>query len=96
MTLPHRPTAVILDLDGTLLDTDYFETSGAVADQPAVAAATGPSSGSFLVVWREASLDIKGRRVVASAATPLTTVTFFSGASNRISVRPSSWRPHPR
>ena len=66
--------------DGTLLDTDYFETSGAVADQPAVAAATGPSSGSFLVVWREASLDIKGRRVVASAATPLTTVTFFSGS----------------
>lgn len=79
--------------DGTLLDTDYFETSGAVADQPAVAA-SGPlqasGTGNFCVVWRERSLDIVARSVVSSSPTPGTPIVIFDavGVVGSFALRP--------
>lgn len=58
------------DGDGTLLDTDYFETSGAIADQPAVAAAGDGSVGTFCVTWREQLVDIMARRTLSTAPVP--------------------------
>jgi hypothetical protein len=81
------------DPAGTLIDTDYFETSGAVADQPAVAA-SGPSFlftiGTFCVVWRERSLDIIGRKVGSLDPSPGVVVTLFnaSAALGGFALRP--------
>jgi hypothetical protein len=71
-------------VDGTLLDTDYFETSGAVADQPAVAAAgpaNGLGSGSFCVTWRERSLDIMARTVISTNASPTGVFAVFDSVA---------------
>jgi hypothetical protein len=66
---------------GVLLDTDFFESSGTIADLPAVASAgnsqqqNGP--GTFCVVWRERSADIVARRCGATAASPVGPVTLY-------------------
>ncbi|MEO6597835.1 MAG: hypothetical protein ABIP94_24070 [Planctomycetota bacterium] len=66
---------------GVLLDTDFFETSGAIADQPAVASARSVTAGTgeFCVVWQETSRDIVARRIGAANATPFGAVTIFTG-----------------
>ena len=57
------------DANGTLLDTDYFESAGAIAKNPAVAAAPNAvaavATGAFLVAWEEAD-DILARRVLTT------------------------------
>jgi len=52
---------------GTVVDTDYFETSGDVATAPAVAAAGSGTGDTFCVAWLQNG-DVIARRVGASAA----------------------------
>ena len=75
---------------GTLMDTDYFETSGAVADQPAVAAGSNAGVGNFCVTWRETSTDIMARRCLALGSVPqaVRTIHNSTGALGGLSMRP--------
>jgi len=77
------------DANGTLLDTDYFESAGAIADNPSVAAAPNATStnGAFLVAWEEND-DILARRVLTTASGPEAVLTIFSSPGGLRGLRP--------